>query len=288
MKTYYECIPCLLQSIIRLFENGQIQEVKKEIIIKKILEDLSKKAFNYSPPNLAQRMYKIIKKETENNDPYKEVKYKCNKLCMKIYDNLKERIIKSKNPRYSALKLSVLGNIIDYGPNHSFNLLETVSIFEDINFSIDDSSHLFNDIKNSDNILFLGDNAGEIVFDKLFLEILNHSKINYVVRGLPILNDSTQSDSKLIGMNEIAHVIDTGIDFPGIDLEQSSSELKNAFKSADFIISKGQGNYESLCDFKDKTIYFLLMAKCNPVAKQLGVKEGDIVVVQNNNFIEVK
>ncbi len=282
MKTYYECIPCLLQSIIRLFKNGLIKEDKHEIIIKKIFEYLLKESFDYSPPKIAQEMYKIVKNETGNKDPYKEIKYKYNKLCMDIYEKLKNKIINNKKPIYETLKLSIIGNIIDFAPNHSFNLIETISKLESIEFAINDSKNLFNDIKNANSILFLGDNSGEIVFDKLFLETINHPNVIYAVRGKPILNDSTIEDADFVGITKLAKIIDTGIDFPGIDFEQSSSEFKKIYKDTDFIISKGQGNYESLNEIKNKKIYFLLMAKCDPVAHQLGVKKGDIVVVGNS------
>jgi len=284
MKTYYECIPCLLQSIIRLFKNGLVSKKKQEIIIKKALRDLSKNAFNYSPPNIAQKMYKIVKNKTGNKDPYKDIKYKYNKLCLGFYKELKNKVDRNINPFYEALKLSVIGNIIDFGTNHSFNLIETISTYEDIDFAIDDSGLLFNDIKNANSILFLGDNTGEIVFDKIFLETINHSNVYYAVRGMPILNDSTKEDANFVGINKLVKVIDTGTDFPGIDFKQSSSEFKKIYTDADLIISKGQGNYESLSEVKNKRIYFLLMAKCNIVASQLGVKKGDIVVVSNNKI----
>jgi uncharacterized protein with ATP-grasp and redox domains len=284
MRTSYECIPCLLQSIIRLFKNNLIKEDKREIIIKKILEDLAKESLDCSPPAIAQKMYGIIKKETENEDPYKAIKRKYNKLCLGIYEKLKNKVKNNKKPMYEALKLSIVGNIIDFGPNHSFSLIEKVAELENINLRVDDSKNLFNDIKNARSILFLGDNAGEIVFDRLFLETINHPNVIYAVRGMPILNDSTKEDASVCGMNKLVKVIDTGTDFPGIDLEQSSSEIKNVYKDADLIIAKGHGNYESLCEVINKKIYFLLIAKCDLVAKQLGVKKDDIVAVSNNGI----
>lgn len=284
MKTYYECIPCLLQSIIRLFKNNLIPIDKHKIIIKRILEDLSKKIFSYSPPNIAQRMYKIIKNETGVEDLFKEIKYEYNKICMELYEKLKNRVNCNKNPLYESLKLSIIGNIIDFAPNFTFNLMDTISKFEDRDFAIDKSSLLFDDINNANKILFIGDNCGEIVFDKLFIEIINHRNIIYAVRGKPILNDSTQEDADFVSMTNVAKVIDTGTDIPGVDFGQSSSDFIINYRTADFIISKGQGNYESLCEIDNKKIYFLLMAKCDLVAKQLGVKKGDLIVMSNKNI----
>jgi uncharacterized protein with ATP-grasp and redox domains len=278
MKTYYECIPCILQSIIRLFNNGIIQKNKQEIILKIILKHLSNISLNKTPPKIAQEIHKIIRKEINNKDPYKKIKHKYNKLCLDKYNILKDKIKKSDNPLYESLKLAVIGNIIDFGPNHTFNLTKQINKFKDINFAIDDSKKLFKDIKSTKTILYLGDNAGEIIFDRLFLENINHNNVFFAVRGKPVLNDVTREDADFAEINKIAKIIDTGTDIPGIDIKESSDEFKRCFNNADLIISKGQGNYESLSDIKNKNIYFLLMAKCDLVANHLKVKKGEIVI----------
>ncbi len=278
MKTYYECIPCLLQSIIRLFNNGVIPKNKHEILLRKILSYLSNINLNYSPPKIAQEIHRLIRKEINNKDPYKKIKHKYNKLCLDKYNNLKQKIENSEKPLYEALKLAVIGNVIDFGPNHSINLNKQINKFKDINFAIDDSNKLFKDIKKAKTILYLGDNSGEIIFDKLFLEFINHDNVFFAVRGKPVLNDATKEDAEYAEIGKIAKIIDSGTDIPGTDLKESSVEFKKIFKNADLIISKGQGNYESLSDIKNKNIYFLLMAKCDLVAEQLKVKKGEIVV----------
>ena len=281
MKTYYECIPCMLHSIIRLFKDGIIQKNKQEIILKKILKHLSSICLNKTPPKIAQEIHKIIRKEINNKDPYKKIKHKYNKLCLDKYNFLNVKIKKSNNPLYEALKLAVIGNVIDFGPNHTFNLTKQINNFCDINFAIDDSKKLFRDIKNAKTILYLGDNAGEIIFDRFFLEYINHNNVFFAVRGKPVLNDVTREDAKFAKIDKIAKIIDTGIDIPGINLEESSIEFKKYFNQADLIISKGQGNYESLSDINYKKIYFLLMAKCDLVANQLKVNKGEIVIEKN-------
>ena len=282
MKICYDCIPCLLHSIIKLFNNGVVQEDKQEYIFKKILKLLSEENFNYSPPKIAQQIHRIIRQVSNNPDPYKEIKQKYNNLCLDMYEDLKIKINNSDNSFFMGLKLAILGNIIDFGLNHSFNLVDTIGRLNKIHFAIDNSQNLFNDIKKAKSILYIGDNAGEIVFDKILLEIINHPDLYFSVRGAPVINDITREDAYFIGIDKIAKLIDTGTDIPGVDLDTSSAEFKDVFKKVDLVISKGQGNYESLCDIKDKKeIYFLLMVKCDLVAKQVGVKKGDIIVKEN-------
>jgi len=282
MKLCFECIPCMLNSVIRLFNEDLIKKEKHELIYKKILKLLSNEDFNYSPPKIAQIIHRVIREESGNKDPYSKIKKKYNSLCMEIYDDLITSISMDKDYLYKGLKLSILGNVIDFGPNHSFNLIDILGEMESINFAIDDSDKLFKDLKNAKMILFLGDNAGEIVFDKLFLKLINHKNLYYAVRGNAVINDATREDVSFCNLDKIAKIIDTGTDMPGIDLKESSNTFMKIYNESDIIISKGQGNYESLNDVKNKNIYFLLMAKCKLVADQLGVNIGNIIIKNNN------
>ena len=268
----------MIKSIIKLFNNGIISHHKQEIVLKKVLRGLSESNLKKSPPEIAAVIHRIVRKASGNNDPYKEIKKKYNDICLNIYDKLENMVKKSKKPLFEAMKLAIIGNIIDFGPNHSFDIIKTVMNLDKIKLSIDKSNYMFNDIKKSDIILYLADNAGEIVFDKLFLEKINHPNVFFAVRGKSVLNDVTKDDAYYIGLDKITTIIDTGQDIPGIDLETAPKTFMDIYKKADLIISKGQGNFESLSHIKNKNIYFLLMAKCELVANELGVNKGDIIV----------
>lgn len=278
MKTFYDCIPCMLNTTIKLFKNNIIPEDKHKIIFKKVLSLLAEDNFDLSPPKIAQKIHKIIREESGINDPYKDVKHEYNKLCLEVYDSLESKISNDKDPFKEALKLAILGNIIDFGANHSFNLRESINTLDKMQFAIDESESLFYNIKKAEIILYIGDNAGEVVFDKLFLKKIDHPNIYFAVRGAPIINDITIEDAEFAGIGAYANIIDTGQDIPGVDPETASSTFKDIYNRADLIISKGQGNYESLNEVYGKNIYFLLMVKCELVAEQLGVKKGDIIV----------
>ncbi|MCK5255186.1 MAG: DUF89 family protein, partial [Deltaproteobacteria bacterium] len=121
------------------------------------------------------------------------------------------------------------------------------------------------------------DNAGEIVFDRLFIEQLPREKVTYVVRGEPIINDVTIEDAREVDMFELVDVIDNGSDAPGTILETCSHEFQKRFASSDLVIAKGQGNYETLSDI-NKRIFFLLQVKCPVIAKDIGFEVGSFVV----------
>jgi uncharacterized protein with ATP-grasp and redox domains len=149
-------------------------------------------------------------------------------------------------------------------------------------FAIDDSQELENRIKCSKTILFLGDNAGEIVFDKLLIETINHPNVYYAVRGKPVINDVTVDDASYVGIDKIAKVISNGYDAPSTIIEKASKEFKRIYNDADLIISKGQGNLEGLINNTRNDLYFLLMVKCDVIARLLGVKKGDYIAKKNN------
>jgi hypothetical protein len=178
-----------------------------------------------------------------------------------------------------ALRLAIAGNIMDYGAANSFDIHETIEHVLSVKFAIDKTKQLKQRISQAKSILYLGDNAGEIVFDKLFIEVLRHPDLTYVVRGGVTLNDATLEDAETVGMMSVANVITNGFDAPSTVLEKSSDEFLAYFQSADLIISKGQGNLEGLIHEKDSRCFFLLMVKCEVMAEFLNVDKGSIVVL---------
>nr|MDA3843302.1 ARMT1-like domain-containing protein [Candidatus Kapabacteria bacterium] len=169
----------------------------------------------------------------------------------------------------------------DFGTQKEIDIKDVYKKSESTLFEIDGRRHLQSDIKNSDMILYLGDNCGEIVFDKLLISTIKKEfpdkKIIFAVRSAPIINDITIEDAEYVRMSELAEVIANGYDAPGTILEFCSDEFLDIYRNADLIISKGQGNYEGLSD-ETENIFFLLTAKCDVVAESLGAKVGDSIV----------
>jgi hypothetical protein len=250
-------------------------------ILDQVMEKLSQLPLEASPPEIAQIVYSMIKEITKNGDPYREAKKGQNELALKLYPEFKEMIARSEDPLFFSLKLAIAGNIIDLGIQKKVDDIkgEVLSAFN-APLAVNHYSKFKKDLMNSRMLLYLGDNAGEIVFDKILIEQVRQTKdikVIFVVRGSPIINDATMEDAEFVGMETVAEVISNGFDAPATVLSKSSPEILELFSRADMIIAKGQGNYESLSS-KDKNIFFLLKAKCSVIAKDLGVEEGDTIL----------
>jgi uncharacterized protein with ATP-grasp and redox domains len=274
----HKCIFCFTKLFNNLLEKHIQGEEEKNKLAKSFFSYLSGIDTSLPTPYIARDIHAMIRNYLNNSDPYKEEKKENNTLILDVYDYLKERIHNAADPFKEALKLSIAGNIMDYGPTNKFNIMDTVFQLEKYPIAIDYTENLRDQIKSSERILYLGDNAGEIVFDKLFLETINHPQVIYTVRGAPVINDITREDAKMVGMDEVAKVIDNGYDAPSTIVEQSSKKFQDYYQSADLIISKGQGNFEGLMNKKDKRIFHLLMVKCQVIGDYVGVDKGSILI----------
>lgn len=241
--------------------------------------------FEKSPPELGRILHKKIQELLDYQDPYLKQKKFFNDTLMHRYDEFKEIIADSNDPFKTALLLSLSGNIIDFGMQESFDINEYIYKLNTLNIDIDFSKQLRKDIQLNNNILYLGDNAGEIVFDRLFIETITElygkKDIWFAVRGGPIINDVTLEDAFYVGMNDVAKVISNGYDAPGTILRMAPNHFIDIYNKAGLIISKGQGNFESISD-QTQNIYFLLMAKCEVVAEYFCVARGALIVAKSN------
>ncbi len=231
-----------------------------------------------SPPSMAQFIHRLIREKTGVADPYREIKQYFNREILAMFDDLKSRITQSNDPLETAVRLAIAGNIIDLGARNQVNqhIIQDAIDHALSNPLLWDKDEFVAAMEQAESILYLADNAGEIVFDWLLIEQLPLQKITLAVRGYPILNDVTLADVKEIGLDKIVSVIDNGSDVPGTILHDCSKQFVERFNQASLIISKGQGNYETLSDV-DKDIFFMLKAKCPVIAGDIGCKVGDMV-----------
>jgi hypothetical protein len=255
--------------------------------IKTILDEVGMMLKNIpldsSPPKSGRLIYNKVKKITGNQDPYNKIKKESTQKALSLYPYLKNRIEKSKDRLFTAIRIAIAGNIIDFGTNWDLDIEnETYKVLE-MNFAVCDFDGFKNKLDKVSNVLFLGDNAGECVFDRILIEEIKKPVI-YVVRGMPIINDATYEDAVKAGIDRVATIISSGTDAPGTILETCNPEFKKIYKNSELIISKGQGNYEALSKEK-RPIFFLLKIKCNVVADDIGVNIGDIVLKGIDDFI---
>ncbi len=238
---------------------------------------------NLINPKLATDIHRIAKQKLNASDLYANEKLSANNLLLTDFEYWRNYIDNSNNPFYTAIKLAVAGNIIDYGA-HSVNgdIKGQIKSLLNTPFAIDKSGEFKEAVHKAKRILYLGDNAGEVFFDRLLLETIKHPNVTFVTRGAPVINDITLADAQQVGIDKMCEVIHNGYDAPSTLLEFCSDEFLEAYSNADLIISKGQGNFEGLMNEKHPNTFFLLMAKCEPMAEMLGCAKNDLIVTQLN------
>jgi len=282
MKLHLDCVPCYIRQVL---EAAQMVTDDKEILEKILREALiAASKFDMEANGLlAQAMIKkSIKDIMPAVNPYEKVKKEFNIICLELVETFKKMIEDYGDTFEGYLRMALAGNIIDSGPNARLNkeiIINTIRESLSQNIDPEKIMQLKENIYTAKKILYIGDNAGEIVLDRLFIENLPAEKITYAVRGGPALNDATREDAEMTGMADIVNIVDTGLDMPAAILDLCSKEFIRVYEDSDLIISKGQGNYEALSD-EVKNIFFLLKIKCPVIVGSFNYKYkvGDIVV----------
>jgi len=282
MKANLDCIPCFLNQSLEAARMATDDEEVHERVMKEVMAHLQNVSFSHSPPEISMGVHNIIRKITKSDDPYREVKDKSNEMAKNLYPHLKDMVRNAEDPLLMAIKLSIVGNVIDFGTANRFNVEEMVEMAAEKELG-GEYEEFKNALASSKSILYIADNAGEVFFDKLLIEELAEmgKEIIYAVRANPIINDATKEDAKFAGIDKFAKLIsgDEGQDksSPGMLLLNASPDFINYFENSDMVISKGQGNYESLIDV-ERSMIFLLMVKCPLVAKDIGIEVGTPVL----------
>jgi len=252
-------------------------------VLQEVMKHLQNISFTDSPPKLSREVHKIIREITGSKDPYKKIKDTSNEVAKKKYSYLKKLVIESDDPLLMAIKLSIVGNVIDFGTTNRFDVNKMIDHAIKQEFDISSYLQFQHTLEQSKTILFLADNAGEIFYDKLLLEELakKQKQITYVVKANPILNDALTEDTKFAGIDKLAKVIewDSGqkLSSPGIILSYASEKFLEIFKSSDMVLSKGQGNYEGLSDI-DRDVFFMLVVKCPLVAQDINSEMSKLIL----------
>ena len=276
MKTYLECVPCFLRQALEAAKlAGVSRKVQREVLdeVSLVMPTFS---FDVPPPVIARTVYGIVNKHVGGEDSYGKVKQKSNDMALELYPKLKKMVGQGSDELLNAVRLAVTGNVIDYGVPHTFDVEKEIEECLDKEFFIFDYYEFKDLVLKAQNILYILDNAGEIVFDKVLIETIPKDVV-CAVRGKPIINDVTMDDAKYVGLEKAAKVISSGSDIPGTLPEECTDEFRKYYDKADLVISKGQGNYETLADEK-KPIFFIFKAKCKVVADHLGCKVGDMIL----------
>ena len=276
MKTYLKCIPCFVKQALRAGEMATDDEHQIKALMDRIgcrIQDIS---LNHTPPEMGLIIYDEIHKITGIDDPYKKEKQAHINEAKRLYPMLKQQLLKADDRLLMAIRIAIAGNVMDLGMDKTFHVEKDLEHILQQEFAICDYMEFKETLANAGSILYLGDNSGESVFDKILIETMKKT-VTYVVRDKPIINDVTRKEAIDSGLDEVAEIISSGSPAPATILKLCNKDFLDRYNKADMIISKGQGNYEGLSE-TDKPVFFLLKAKCPVIAKDIGVKEDDIVL----------
>jgi len=277
MKACLDCYPCFFHQALRTARMITKDEKKILDILNKVSQLLPQISFDATPPEIGKEMYTLIAQMTKVSDPYKTIKQECTQKALRMYPEVKRRIKESSHRLEMAVRAAVAGNIIDFGAYAEFDFHKDLETVFTQDFAINDLPEFQEAVKKARRIMYIGDNAGETVFDRLLIEEMN-KPTQFVVREKPIINDAVYQDAVEAGLDKAAEIISSGSDAPGNILSLCSDEFLEAYNQADLIISKGQGNYEALSE-ESRPIFFLLKAKCPVIATDIGVPQGSIVLI---------
>jgi len=279
MRTAIDCIPCFVRQTLDACRMSGADEAVQEQMLREVLRWMSELDFSISPPAFAQRIHRRLRELTGVADPYQARKEAQNRMALDLLPELRALTAAAEDPLLMAAHLAVAGNIIDLGAKSGLNEAE---VHEALRHAAEvplegDRVAFRAEVAQARRILYLADNAGEIVFDQLLVEQLGLDRVTVAVRGGPVINDATLEDARLTGLTALVRVIDNGSDAPGTLPEECSPAFQSVFEAADLIVSKGQGNFETLSGC-GRNVFYLLKVKCPVVADSIGLPVGSPVL----------
>lgn len=282
MKAYLDCYPCFFKQILQTSREVTADEEKIREILAGFGQYLRYIPVEATPPEIGRELYRLIAEKTGIPDPYRKIKKKCTRQALALYPRLKERIAASEDRLLAAVRMAIAGNVIDFGANAQFDLDRDLEKLLSQDLAVNHYREFCQVLEKSRKILYLADNAGETVFDRILIEEIGKPVV-YATREKPIINDAVRQDALDAGLGEVAEIVSSGTDAPGTILHLCSREFLSILDAADFIISKGQGNYEGLSD-EARPVFFLLKAKCEVIARDIGVDQGGLILMMAKNF----
>lgn len=279
MRTYLDCLPCFLRQALDAARRATRDEKTQRDVLNRVASVFPELPLYATPIELGREIHGVVREVTGVDDPYREAKRSSNDQVIALLPEMRRIVEASTDRLRTVLELAAAGNAIDLALHSKVDVRRAMEHALENRGSLADYPLLLERLESADDVLYLGDNAGEIVFDKLVVEQLveRGKQVTFVVRGRPILNDATIEDARYVGMDNMAEVVTSGSDGPGTALGLCTPQFVDQFKRASVILCKGQGNFEGLSG-EDAPLFFLLKAKCPVVADELGVRIGRIVL----------
>ena len=281
MKADLDCVPCFVRQVLQAARMVSSDPSMHERMVREMLPLIAEMDFSQPPPVFAQHVYRRLRELTRVADPYESIKIHLNRMATQVVSSLKATLDHADDPLLTAVKLAIAGNVIDLGASGGVSENDVIkSVNQVLAQPLGGDYEKFRQaVTQARQILYLADNAGEIVFDRLLIEALAPERVIVAVRGEAVLNDAIMADALAAGLHEICRVIDNGSDAPGTLLDDCSASFRRQFTEADLIIAKGQGNFESLSDYTGN-IFFLFKVKCPVVATHAKLPVGTHALLQ--------
>lgn len=273
-----DCFPCFLRQTIRALELNPGENTDDFAVIKDILLLIREADTSKTPAYVTTFIHRAVREHC-GTDPFRKVKHQFNDIALGLYPSLKKQVDESKDPLWTAARLAIAGNIIDFGIFSSVDIAGSINKALSAPLAVDDYNSFRKAVERTEGILYLHDNSGEIVFDRLLIEVLVSigKSVKAVVKGSPVLNDATHEDAQMTGITELCDVMDNGSDAVGTIMEWTSSAFQQEFKNSAVVISKGQANFETL-DRTHQETYFFFQSKCDVVSRELGLPTGSMLL----------
>jgi len=277
VRTFLDCIPCFMEQALRAVRMATDDEAVQQRVLREVAARIAELDLTRTPPEMGQIIHRTVREATGNTDPYADVKRACTEAALRMLPELRDVVTRSDDRLGAAVRVAIAGNIIDFGAQPGLRL-------DSLRDSLDSAlrapvdgrgiDRLRKLADSAEQILYIGDNAGETVFDRVLIEELPTERVTFAVRGHPVINDATRDDAAAAGLDELVPIIDSRGDVPGTLLSDAGERFLEHFFHSDLVIAKGQGNYETLSN-APREIVFLLRVKCPVIARDIGARLGD-------------
>ena len=281
MKSTLECLECTIAQALRTARAATDDPEIHRRIVDETARRIPGMSLDLSPADNSRCAYEITAELSGNPDPYKQARREQNDLALALEPDLRKLLDESGDRLETALHLAAAGNIIDLGTSQAQHIDVHGAIEQALRekFAVDHTGALRESLASCKDLLFLLDNAGEIVFDKLLIEeLLKLTPVTAVVKGAPIINDVIMADAEQVGLTDVCEVIDNGGAFVGSPLNLIPQRFRDRMDRADVIVGKGQGNYETIDEYPGD-VFLILRAKCDIVARHMGVQFGQVGLI---------
>ncbi len=278
MRVHLDCFPCFLRQTIIALRYGTRDREIQERVLKAVLEDIEKADTSLPPAYATTFIHRTIRRQLDG-DPFEAIKSEYNQIALRLYPSLRKIVWENDDPLLTASRLAIAGNVIDFGIFTSVDIEGAIARALNGPLSVDDYEYFKPSILEAEKVLYLLDNAGEAVFDRILIETIKSlgKEVTAVVKGSPVINDCTRTDAEETGLTEVCEVIDNGSDGVGTILEWTSQDFRERYSHFPYVISKGQGNFETFSD-PEKTTIYLFQSKCEVVSKELGLSLGSMIL----------